>query len=293
MRGLAVVVAGIGLLGCTTHDNAPASQPTPPPPPDASVDPADVEDPRRDDGPAPLADAVQLVGVVHEGGSRVCEAETFEETWIRKYWQVGWTPLVSEPALDAKLATLPGRVVKVTGRAVDGPPTYHGPSEPPAKLGMCSQHQMRSDWRLTPEGIRIPRGHGPEFAAFEVTSVEVVRPLETAVPEDGEQVAVTVHNPFETDLRGVELIGHYEGCYGKPGATAKTVKVGKLAATDASGPHRLPTLIEDADKNPRGRNYALRSLELKAAAPRGPVADGAWLDLEVAASQLGLHLECP
>ena len=98
-------------------------------------------------------------------------------------------------------------------------------------------------------------------------------------PTDGGDVEVVIHNPFEVALADVEVIAHYEGCYGKPGATAETWRVGKLAAGGDTGrPHRFPARIQSG-ANPRGRDYALRSLELVAADARSLATVFVDLDL--------------
>jgi len=282
----ALFAAGLGLLvGCTTHDTPAAPDPAAAPESAAERDERTVASAPT---PTPSGPRIELVGLVHEGGTRVCEAETFDERWIDRHWQVGWTPLVVNPELDAKLPGLKGRVVKVTGRVSSGPPTLHGPREGPTNTGMCPEYQMRSDWVVTLEGMRIPRGHGPKFDAFTVDALEVIDPVQATVADDDVSVAVT--NPFDAELRGVEVVAHYEGCYGKPGATLQTWRVGKLAAEASAGPHAFPTIVTN-DANPRGSEYALRSLELVGNGTGA--APGVFLDLDIPSGRLDVAVACP
>ncbi len=65
-----------------------------------------------------------------------------------------------------------------------------------------------------------------------------------APPEDeSAQVIVTVHNPFDFELRGLQLIVHYEGGPGKPMPHYETVDIDPLAP-GGSFTSRRPAAIE-------------------------------------------------
>lgn len=231
---------------------------------------------------APEGDGLVLLGVVHEGGVRGCDASG-NESWSRLYWAVGFTPVVHDDAVGKVLASLEGRVVRVEGVVTDAEPTEHGGPTPPRSDMLCPMMQMRSDWELWPHGVRSRRGDEPEVGTLHLRSVEAVKPLRARAR--GDEVVFAVTNPLGSAIRDATLIAHYEGCYGKPGTASERRPLGPIEAGATLEGISVPR-IERHD-GPRGRNHRLSAVRV-----RGDV-DGAVLDLDVPVSSLGVAVSCP
>ena len=237
-----------------------------------------AEDPKS----APEGPELTLVGVVHEGGQRVCD-DQYKEFWVGRHWAAGFVPLAySKPALGQVLAAAKGKVVVVRGVETRQPPTQHGDTRAPTTRGECPIYQMRSDWEVWPDGIRKRRAEATP-KTLHVAEVREVQPLvATAATSTADLV---VHNPFATTLRDGTLVAHYEGCYGKPGSTADPFSLGELAAGAVSKSVQVPLRV-DRD-GPRARDYRLDSVELTG------VTQGGRLDLDVDVGDLGISAPCP
>lgn len=262
------------LAGCSPVDPKPApkapAEPTPAEPTPVAEDPA-IEVPRT-----------TLVGVLHEGGTRLC-AESYEAVWVERTWAVGFVPLVHESGLSDTIAKLEGSVVKVSGTATNESPTVHGGDPAPETTVICGEVQMRSDWELWPKGTRARRGDGPDLAKLRIDAIEVAQPFRGALRED--EVWFSVTNPFEYELQDATLVAHYEGCYGKPGHMAQRRPLGRIKAGATLEDIPVPQIA--MRKMARGQDHRLDSVQLTATVESGA------LDLDVQIDTLGFDVECP
>jgi hypothetical protein len=168
------------------------------------------------------------------------------------------------------------------------------PAELPAPEP-CPIMQMRSDWRHTPAGMRMDRGEHPNIEEFVVASVEA---LPLALVREGDELVVRFTNPLPFALAELTLIGHYEGCYGKPGTMQVSGTPTPLAA-GASLVERLPTIAEDLAQGPapahkggpQARVHLLHSIQLLATP--APGAAPLHVDLDAPLSSFALSLDCP
>ncbi len=266
-----------GVVGCAVLWLAGCSPAEPRPSP---IAPAEPEQPSEE--PAVPGPRVTLVGVLHEGGTRLCAAP-YKDFWVDRTWAVGFVPLVHEPALSGSLAKLEGAVVKASGVATEEPTTVHGEAPPPRMTVRCGEVQMRSDWELWPNGTRARRGDGPDLTKLRIESIEVVEPLRGALREDDVWFAVT--NPFDGELKDATLIAHYEGCYGKPGTATERRPLGAIEAGATLEDIPVPQIsMRDMA---RGHEHRLDSVQLIA------TVDGGALDLDVDIEALGIGVACP
>ena len=220
----------------------------------------------RAEPPAPEEAAVVeptdvLLGVVHRDGVKACREGAWEIEWHHLFWEAGFVPLVGD---DAAIEPHHGKPVLVRGRPADASP-HSRPLPPGYTSDRCPIPQMRSDMVESPDGMRLRRHERP-LDAFEVASIEPFTGL--AVTRDGDRAVLKLTNTLGTALSEVELVAHYEGCYGKPGT--KTVRAG-VAALD-----------------PDASFYRLFSVELRAK------GDRVWFDFDARLSELGAEpIQCP
>lgn len=228
------------------------------------------------------AERTTVIGVVHEGGRKVCDAEG-KESWLDRYWAVGFVPLVHDGPTQKTLASLEGKVVRIEGAVVEARATTHGGESPPETTAMCPMMQMRSDWEQWPHGIRHRRGDEPSVGTVQVESVEAIEPLSAKVV--GDEVHVSATNPFDVSLGDATLIAYYEGCYGKPGGTVQRRPLGTLDVGATLSDIDIPRF--DLRDGPRGREHRLDAVRLVG------TAEGGVLDLDVPVSTLGVSVACP
>jgi len=266
----------IAALGC--------SKDAPEPAPQRSVE--TERPPAEASRPKAVAAGAVLVGVVHEDGLHVCGAN-YKESWINKFRQVGFVRAVATPELDAELKAQMGKPVVARGRVTDRIP--EGTEQPPAEIGECPQYQMRSDWVVTAGGMRIQRSPSPALPAFEVARVEPFDGLRAEI--DGTELKVELTNTLGVALANpVEVIVHYEGCYGKPGTEYRRLfgKQGLAPGEKLSGAVPLITEADRVPGNPRAtRGHSAYSIEVRA---KG--AD-VYFDLDVSVHALGADVKCP
>ncbi len=146
-----------------------------------------------------------LVGVVGQVGTVTCPTPD-DVTWHDVAPTIGWTTL---DGATATAATLVGQLAIARGEIVDRPA---GVLDPRANRE-CGW-QMRSDWRLSPTGIRVVRDGGPIGRHFVATSIEPWHGLTATLA--GDQLAITFTNDLGGPLTNVQLVLHYESCGGKP-----------------------------------------------------------------------------
>ena len=214
--------------------------------------------------PIALLAPLSLVGLLTAQGDRQCKDG--KESWINPRHEVDFTHVVHSAV---PLEPLEGQVVLVTGEPATPPPS---PPEGPD----CPIMQMRSDWVMGKEGIRIRQGGGgpPGIRVQSATKVEV------GARREKEELVVRFRNPLTRPLGNVSLQLHYEGCYGKPGSSTHEKAIGTLAP-GAIAEHRFPVMDE-----PGGRHVA-HSFGVEGGDETVTVA----VDLSLA--KLGVEVACP
>lgn len=230
----------------------------------------------------PAPEAAMLVGVVHAAGTRVCR-EGQPEAWLDPHMEIGFTRLVSgAPIAAGSLPTIAHGQVLASAPAA--------PVAAPADAVPCPQAQMRSDWVESPDGFRVRRGDGPGIAAFEVARTEPFEGLRVALA--GDELELRLVNTLPRALAGpVTVSVHYEGCYGKPGTTTRTLvaEAGLEPGAELSG--RLPSHAREERVRGRGHDetaiHAADSVSIEA---RG---DDIHFDFDVQLDALGAAVTCP
>lgn len=234
--------------------------------------------------PIALGERQALLGTISEQAPSTCEGDATR--WGPSYYEAGFVRLVPGPQIDAAkhLAPLAGRPAVVLGAPLDGPP--------PARGGRCELAQARSDWVPGKNGWRVQRLPTPSVA-FRVDAVHPLGPELLSAkrvspaggPDTDDVIEIRLVNPLDRPLTGLELTVHHEGCYGKPGSTARSVPSWALDPGDA-WTVRLPAYVAEA--RPRGRWHAAAAITLKLHYDARIVSD-----LDVPLSALGVAVECP
>jgi hypothetical protein len=213
-----------------------------------------------------------------------------EQVWINEHFEIGFVPVIVPEAQRAAVESLVGTPVVARGRVADAAPV--GREAPPADATECPGQQWRSDWVRGPDGVRSRRSDGPGIAAFEVDRVEPFAGLTAA--RNGETIDVELVNPLTRSLAGpVELVAHYEGCYGKPGTRTHTGRADGGLAPRETIALAAPVTMTDPDDASLGRRrgrgtHRADSIEVRA------TGDGIYFDLDVPLSALGdIAVECP
>jgi hypothetical protein len=267
------------LFACTAAEE-PTEQPQPTKP---TSEAAPVE--AEPHAVAPAAAREYFIAHVGETGIEHCpDGHTFE--WLDRRTTLGFVPTRGH-----SLAPWLGKLVLAKGESSTRTPR---PADLPTPAP-CPIMQMRSDFRHTPAGMRMDRGEHPPIEEFAVASVEA---LPLAVVREGDELVVTFTNPLPFALAELTLIGHYEGCYGKPG-TMQVSSTPAPLARGASHVERLPTFSEDLAPGPmperkggpQAREHRLHSIQLLATPAPGSAP--LHVDLDAPLSSFDLALECP
>jgi len=271
MRLIALVPAAWLTFACTTAEppNRPASDPALA---RTETQPNPVS---TTDGPEWFFAVASQTGVEH------CPNGDFE--WLAVQPTLGWTTTSGDAI--GQLDALMDQPVLARGSA--GP----APERPPLSVepAPCPAMQMRSDWVNTPRGTRVRRTASSGAQHFHLTSVR--RLDELKVEADGEQIVASFQNPLPFALTGVRLRMHYEGCYGKPGATSLESKPAALGPGELLR-HEFPRTVEKGEQ-PRRRLHRAAALALEIGGSEGPTEDAVWVDLDVSLYQLGgLSFDC-
>ncbi len=258
---------GLLAASCTSAPSAP----------DAPA-PAAVRTPDREPVADPQEELSVLIGIVHDAGDLHCDPQTPDESqWVNPYFQVGFTAL--------KLA---GEVAPEISAHVRKPVILHGRPTAASVLERrvehdatsCVQYQMRSDMVRAPEGIRILRDTAMS-ANFEPQRVTEFGALE--VSGAGESLKFALTNPLHVPLTApLEVVLHYEGCFGKPGA--RTVSKSRSGTFESGAIWRFdaPRILED------GRKYRLASAQIIYSDPK------VHFDFDAQLSELGVEgVACP
>lgn len=255
------------LLACTSAE-PPSTEPESSPP--SVMLESETMPVSTTDGPEYFFAVASQLGVEH------CPDGEFE--WLGIQPTLGWVPVhgASVAELD-KLMDLPVLARGSVGPKVERPPL-------PVAPVMCPQMQMRSDWVHTPRGMRARRTERPTSDEFHMTSVR--RLDELKVKTKGDTVTVSFENPLPFALTDVRLRLHYEGCYGKPGATQKESKSRTLKPGETLE-HEFPAFdVRDT------RVHRAAAVVLEIGGSEGPPTAKVWADLDVSLHKLGVDVDC-
>ena len=224
---------------------------------------------KRDRGPS------FLVGVLTEQADRKCTGKA-EAEWVNRHHEVGFVSIV---ARKRKLKRHVGKVVVIRGKVAR---KYQ--RKPVAHTGDCPAMQMRSDWIAGLHGMRVRRTGGVGFGAFKARRIKRWRSLETE--RQGDELVVSLRNPFRMALSDIQVRVHYEGCYGKPGRTALSDSRPELRRRGKMKV-RFPLIIEKKRAGRGQVSYAAASLELSSMNRKV-----AW-DFDLPLSSVGIDVKCP
>jgi hypothetical protein len=235
---------------------------------------------------------VKLVGLLTRQYRGRCGADG-QHKWDDEHWEVGFVRLEVPASVD--LSKFEGKAVVVTGQPAMKkeipPPEYvHAAMElnpKPEGPGIeCPQYQMRSDWVISKNGMRIMRSRSKGLPPqLTVTKAEQFNGLSAKVA--GDKLAVTLANDGKKALKNLELVVNYEGCYGKPGTDSRNEKIDVLKS-GASHTATFPTIV-DEDQGKWGiRHHRAYSLQIRS-------EPGELLfDYDLSVGSFGLTgIECP
>jgi len=228
-----------------------------------------------------------MVGMVTQQYDQKCLGlDGYEVEWVNPHMEIGFSPVAAgkgvaldgmagEPVL-AKVAAAPGKETKVE----------------PVKEGMfahsCVPMQMRDDWIPAKEGIRMLRSlkAGQRWKGLQVVEARKIKPVELV--KSGPDAVATVQNDLGFPLEGVDLVFHYEGCYGKPGTTVQVREIGEMKPGEKKEV-RAPLVVERERTRgvTREMEHILVSVQLVAS------STGVVVDLDIPISYWHLPLECP
>jgi hypothetical protein len=245
-----------------------ACTPTDPPPTAAPQKAPEVA--QKAEAPTPK-DGDWYIGLLGQRGEPDCPKG--EQTWIDVEPTIGWTPTQPLGPEEAALLDLP-----VVAHGLVGEPPVPRVAE--TVTAPCPPPQARSDWELTPRGLRIRRAGGGPRAPFFVR--DSLRPLaELSLKADGDTLVVDFRNPVPVEITDVALRVHYEGCHGKPGTMMREHAVGSLAV--GAGTQASFASIENGDRGPH-RAYSVQVIAK---------GERVTFDLDVPVGKLGVPVECP
>lgn len=268
MRRRFAVGFALSILACTTAEPPSTEHEPTPPSVQLESEPTPVSE---IDGPEYFFAVASQVGVQH------CPNGKFE--WLGIQPTLGW--VTTSGSATAELDALMDLPVLARGRV--GPK----PERPPLAVepAPCPEMQMRSDWVNTPRGMRARRTARVDAEHFHLTSVRRLEELQ--VVAKGDRAVASFENPLPFALTNVRLRMHYEGCYGKPGATrhespSVTLQPGErleheFAVFDAPDPKRV---------------HRAAAIELVIGGSEGPPDSAVWADVDVSLHRLGVKFEC-
>ncbi|MBW2701460.1 MAG: hypothetical protein JRF33_11645 [Deltaproteobacteria bacterium] len=197
-------------------------------------------------GPPPrsTSEVRYLLGRVSEQYVQVCLGDQNEE-WVDPHFEAGFVRLI--PGAGVNLATLAGKLALLEGR-VD--PNRHFPH--PGHKGDCPGRQARMDWIFAKRGVRLLRSLAqgvirPE--SFNIAKAKSFTGL--SVTRKGDRLKVRFTNTLPLALSDVELLMHYEGCYGKPGTMVQSKSFANLLTGKTVGAEFPVHLRRESGKNPR------------------------------------------
>ena len=228
--------------------------------------------------PAQAADggATTIVGVLTLQHAEQYDG-TWESEWVDPHHEVGFTRLI--PAAGIDLAPWEGKLVVVRGRAAPLPKI------PVASTGECPARQARSDWIFGKNGVRLrrdwPQAHPAAMTVAAVTAFDGL-----TVRRDGDSLHLGFTNTLPgVPLDSVELVVHYEGCYGKPDS-AQQVEMRPSLRRGATARFAFPA-VAWRTVGDRMRAHVATSLSVDAANP------AVRFDFDWSVWRAGVRLDCP
>jgi len=231
-----------------------------------------AQEKKSGDEPTLAASApVQLVGLLTKQYRGRCGADG-QHKWDDEHWEVGFVRLDVPETID--LSKFEGKAVVVTGqpagkKKIPPPEYFHTAMElnpKPEGPGIeCPQYQMRSDWVIGKNGMRImrPRSNGlpPRVTVTEASLFDSLR----AELKEG-KLEVSLANDFKGSLKGLKVRVNYEGCYGKPGSDSRSEKIDELTP-GARKKFVFPTIVDEDQGERWGvRHHRAYSIQLLSSA---------------------------
>ena len=216
-----------------------------------------------------------LVGLLSQQGDQLCDG-TPKGQWINLRHEVGYVRVMPGKTKLERFDNLP---VIVKGRPVPG---YRAPAV--VHKGQCPPPmQMRADWTQGLKGMRIKRGPGTGFAAFELATIKPWSGI--AIKRQGDEVVLTLRNDLGVDIRHLTMRLHYEGCYGKPGTMVRSETRPILRHGDSTTA-RFPAIAWRKIRKSK-RAHAAAALTLHAQSP------GIAFDFNWSLFKAGARVSCP
>ncbi len=174
--------------------------------------------------------SVTLVSFLTEQATPLC-IDGGKTVWVEPRFELGFIPVA---ASAVPLSPLVNKAVIATGIPNR---TALSVRDFPGNQGPCDVAQMRSDWVVGRDGMRVRRNGGNRMLTFDVSELGLYEGLSVAV--NNERVTVRLRSPV-AGSHPVRAAIHYEGCMGKPGTLAegKDVTISDATATAVSFPTR-------------------------------------------------------
>lgn len=231
--------------------------------------------------PASTANArgkeVQLVGRLARQTMRVC-GQHGQWMQVDPHYRVGFVRLLVDHKRH-QLKALLNTIVRIYGVPQRPVPTPR--SQP--RGHNCPLEQRRSDWVPLGTGFavrRMPVGTLMMVGGIRVRKIAPYRGASIVRTKNADSVVARFTNRFAVTLRDLTLVAHYEGCYGKPGAFDRPLRVALLL------PGKSVHFTADTRAVRRGRNYRLSYF-------RVVHSDGPHnLDLDLSPWRFGIDVSC-
>lgn len=221
-----------------------------------------------------VASAEILVGLLTEQFAKTCSGSEYSIS--DRHHEIGFTRLTGEVLrhrsnlvghlvwAEGTRRPWPEAVVRewLDGAANDRPVLTPAHRRAQASHSGCPPYQARSDHVQSAEGIRFKRANpkGVEMIeSFEARSISPFRGLSARRMED--RIRIKLTNALPSELSGVKLIAHYEGCFPKPGTKAKAVPIGNMSP-GSSGEEDFPRFMMVEDAPVERSLYALHSIQI-------------------------------
>ena len=122
-----------------------------------------------------------------------------------------------------------------------------------------SMQQLRSDWMAPETGFSVGRSTRAVMKRTAWHDVSWIQPFDAIRVERGKDIRITLSNPTDTVMSGIEIAAHYEGGRGKPWPRYERKTIERLA------PGERQTLVWPLSltNDERGGNHTYVSLIVK------------------------------
>jgi hypothetical protein len=209
----------------------------------------------------PSESPIEIKVIAELGVTGRLECNGFEPTWHDLVPLAGLTPVLTET--PSRWLEHKGELVIFKATPSDKTPLVGPPPEP------CLPEQARSDWLYTALGYVTRRAElEAPFPALAATDFKPWQGL--SMKRRGDRVDVRLDNrDIGLPLKGVTLVAHYEGCYGKPGTTSKPSEAFDLAL-DKHKTVTFPAFLEEVGyaKGTRHQTHRLAEVQVRSASGR-------------------------